>query len=68
MNDYIIKAGYIDLHGNDIVLGKFKTEEKAWEALEVEGLKLKRLAQDPVEVERHFEDNCYVLFISSELV
>lgn len=68
MEEYIIIAGYKDLDGNDVLLGKFKTEEKAWKAIEVEGLRLKRLSPEPRETEIYFEDNCYVIFLNKELI
>lgn len=58
-DQYVIIAGYT-LNNNHVILGKFKTEEKAWNALEVECIRLKRLSENPFDIEQEFEYNCYV--------
>ena len=64
MTEYVITAGYVDSLGNQVTLGIFKTEEKAWKYLDIECLRLKRLSDNPVEIERLFEDTRFVLLTS----
>jgi hypothetical protein len=65
MTEVIITAEYL-LHDTLVSLGKFKTEQKAWDALEVEGLRLKRTSENPVDIEREFEDTCRVVLTCKE--
>lgn len=60
MSNVVITAEYI-LHGSLIELGKFKTEDKAWDALEVELIKQRRLSENPIDTEREIEDTMRVV-------
>ena len=54
MSKQVISAEYT-LHGTLISLGKFKTEEKAWKALDIEE---NRISQEEFD---EFDDTCKVI-------
>ena len=59
MSKQVISAEYT-LHGSLISLGNFKTEEKAWKALEVEENRIQ-----PEEIEE-FDNTCKVVIETVE--
>ncbi len=62
LDSYTIEAWYQDFNGQHIKLGRYKTEDKAWKALDTE---LSRLMVESCLTEEcinHFNDHCYVLF------